>query len=204
MDSTIALISFALLFLSVAYLSRRPSAAGILLLDRRQSTSSPLKYPHKDPFLGLDLYWLMRNAIGNSKLLEIRKELFEQYGNTLEFNSWGAKVLATREPRNIQTVLSTSFDNFGVEPVREDHTGGSFMAKGIFTADGAIWRRSRALIRPTFARSQIGNFDSLQAHVDRLIDLIPRDGSTRDLQPLFKRLVCFETSKYSLSLEHAG
>ncbi|KAI4170232.1 MAG: hypothetical protein LQ343_005115 [Gyalolechia ehrenbergii] len=190
MDSLIATITTTLLLLVVAYLLT--SARHVWPLDirkRRQSYTDPLKYPHKDPLLGLDLLWLMRNAVGTNKLLETRNSLFERFGNTLEFNSLGTKVLATREPKNIQTVLSTAFDNFGVEPVRQKSTGGSFMAKGIFTADGPIWQRSRALIRPTFARSQLANFDSLQAHVDRFFDLIPHDNSTIDLQPLFKRLV---------------
>lgn len=63
------------------------------------------------------------------------------------------------------------------------------MAQGIFTADGSIWARSRALIRPTFARSGISNFSCLEKHVGRLLDLIPHDGSTVDLQPLMKHLV---------------
>lgn len=60
---------------------------------------------------------------------------------------------------------------------------------GINTTDGEFWQYSRSLIGPTFSRAEICNFSSLEVHVGRLLDLIPRNRSEFDLQPLFSRLV---------------
>jgi hypothetical protein len=41
------------------------------------------------------------------------------------------------------------------------------------------------MIRPNFTRSQVADLDGLEKHVQRFVNLLPRDGSTVDLQPLF-------------------
>ncbi|KAI4122338.1 MAG: hypothetical protein LQ338_005877 [Usnochroma carphineum] len=56
------------------------------------------------------------------------------------------------------------------------------------TTDGSFWEHSRALMRPTFARSQVANLAAYDVLVERLIKLIPKDGIDTDLQPLFARL----------------
>ncbi|KAL9118577.1 MAG: hypothetical protein Q9187_004875 [Circinaria calcarea] len=155
---------------------------------RQKGCMEPRKYPHKEPILGLDLFFAMGKAMKHGQMLDRTRRLFDIYGRTFQINSWGKTVINTCEPRNVQTVLSLAFDSYGVEAVKPAARGGSFMAQGIFTADGAIWARSRALIRPTFARPQISNLASLETHVNQLLNLIPRDGSTIDLQPLIKRL----------------
>jgi cytochrome P450 len=57
--------------------------------------------------------------------------------------------------------------------------------KGIFTTDGADWEHSRAMLRPNFVRSQVGDLATFETHISHLIDAIPTDGSTVDLQDLF-------------------
>ncbi|PHH89972.1 hypothetical protein CDD83_4833 [Cordyceps sp. RAO-2017] len=44
------------------------------------------------------------------------------------------------------------------------------------------------MVRPSFTRAQITDVDALEAHVSRLIDKIPKDGTTIDLSQLFTRL----------------
>lgn len=43
------------------------------------------------------------------------------------------------------------------------------------------------MLRPNFVRTQIGDIDMFEKHVGHLIQAIPRDGSTVDLQGLFFR-----------------
>ena len=179
-------VSIVILLYAIQWLERQTTQAG---LKRKNGCLEPVKYPHKDPVLGLDLFLRMGKAVKACRMLETCQQLFEQHGSTFQVNSWGTTVINTREPKNIQTVLALAFDNFGVVPVKQKVTGGSFMAQGIFTADGAIWARSRALIRPTFARPQVANFESLESHVNRFLDLLPTDESPVDLQPIIKRLV---------------
>ena len=89
---------------------------------------------------------------------------------------------------NTQAVLSQLFDRFGVEPLRL-HLGEPFIGKGVFSTDGSYWQQSRELIKPMFARAQISDFLALDVHLDRLMDRIPADGSTVDLQALLKLMV---------------
>jgi len=56
---------------------------------------------------------------------------------------------------------------------------------GIFTTDGKEWEESRALLRPSFSRSLVGDLKTFESHISKMIARIPRDGSTVDLQELF-------------------
>lgn len=59
---------------------------------------------------------------------------------------------------------------------------------GIFIAEGARWQHSRTLLRPMFARSQIGDFEIFETQATHLINAISRNGGKVDLKDLFFRL----------------
>lgn len=71
------------------------------------------------------------------------------------------------------------------------------LGSGIFTQDGALWKHSRALLRPQFASNRSQNFEQIKNCVQDLINSIPGDGSTVDLQPLFFKLT-FDTTMFLL------
>lgn len=71
------------------------------------------------------------------------------------------------------------------------------LGSGIFTQDGPLWKHSRALLRPQFASNRFQNFEQIQLCVQGLIDTIPKNGSTVDLQPLFFKLT-FDTTMFLL------
>ncbi|KAF7887799.1 hypothetical protein EAF00_010093 [Botryotinia globosa] len=149
----------------------------------------PRKYPHKNPLLRLDLFFKMGAAMKTGKVLKTNRELCATYGKPFQSNSLGTPTIHTCESENIKTVLALSFGGFGKVKVKPEKGGGSLEAQGIFVADGKIWQRSRALVRRTFARTEISNFAALDKHVARFLDLLPRDDSTVDLQLLTKNLV---------------
>ncbi|TGO47587.1 hypothetical protein BCON_0271g00080 [Botryotinia convoluta] len=157
-------------------------------LERKNGCVQPIKYPHKDPLFGLNFFFKMGAAMKTGKVLQTNRELYATYGKPFQSNSWGTPVIHTCESENIKTVLALSFGSFGRVKVKPEKGGGSLEAQGIFTADGKIWQRSRALIRPTFARTEISNFGALEKHVARFLELLPCDDSTVDLQPLTKNL----------------
>ena len=146
------------------------------------------KLPQTDLFFGIDLLLTNVKAVKNSCFLNTLKERYDKHGNTFQSHFMGTTTVSTVEPRNIQTILSLNFEDFGLGKLRE-RSAGPYLGKGIFTSDGKDWKNSRALIQPSFARSQISNLATFKVHVDRLIDLIPKDGTTVDLQELFGRLV---------------
>ena len=49
------------------------------------------------------------------------------------------------------------------------------------------WQHSREMLRPNFVRTQIGDVEMFENHVDHLIQMIPEDGSTVRMQDLFFR-----------------
>ena len=92
------------------------------------------------------------------------------------------------EAANIQQVASTSFQDWGKVASRSS-SASAVLGKGIFSEDGVFWKHSRDLIKPTFARSEISDVNSLGAFVDHFLELIPHDGTTIDIQPLMHKLV---------------
>ena len=93
-------------------------------------------------------------------------------------------VISTIEPENVKAILSTKFADFSLGQRRREVFIPVF-GHGIFTNDGSAWERSRAMVRPNFTRQQVADLDMFEAHVSHLLDSIPRDGSTVDLQDLF-------------------
>ena len=153
---------------------------------RKQGCLPPQKYPHKDPVLGLDLLFDINRSLRASKFLEESQRRFQHFGKTYQTTSFGTVTINTIEPQNLQMVYALAFENFGMEPLRRKMAR-QLWGRGILTTDGEFWQHSRALIRPTFNRHQIANFDLMRIHVDRLLGRIPRDGSPVDLAPLLKR-----------------
>ncbi|KAL8960511.1 MAG: hypothetical protein Q9183_005453, partial [Haloplaca sp. 2 TL-2023] len=168
---------------------------------RRQSRLHGCEAPpclaQLDPVFGLDLILARFISIKADRRNVSLLEQFRQNGSTFQSKTLGRTTVFTIEPRNLQSVFSTNFSAWGVEPMRL-FAFEPFVGKGIMCSDGASWEHSRALIKPTFARTQIADLhlDSFGVHVERLIDLIPKDGSTCDLQPLFARLALDSSTEF--------
>lgn len=64
-----------------------------------------------------------------------------------------------------------------------------FADKGANTTDGHEWEVGRNLIKPYFMKDAFSNTDRLETHTDKLLALIPTDGSMFDLQTLLQRWV---------------
>lgn len=109
-------------------------------------------------------------------------------GLTFTTNTYLRTTINTCDPRVIQAVLATKFDDFGMGPLRRQ-SASPLLGKGIFTTDDEQWAHQRALIRPSFVRAQVTDFSIFEHHVDQLIKLIARQGHTVDLQQLFFRMV---------------
>lgn len=166
--------------------------AGIRLAYRRamleNGCSTPKKYPHKEPFLGLDMFLVFAKAMQSGQLLPKVESLFTEYGKTFVSNAWGRTVLNTMDSQVIQSILTVESKKFGVAPDRTEALA-PLMKDGIFTADGEAWTKSRALAKQIFSGVRQTTIPALEPHVNHLLNLIPRDGSTVDLQPLLKRMV---------------
>ncbi|CAI5757417.1 unnamed protein product [Candida verbasci] len=99
----------------------------------------------------------------------------------------GSISFATCDPENIKAILSTQFDNFGVG-LRYEQLKPLF-GLGIFTADGDVWKHSRAMLRPQFAKEHIKHVQMLEFHLQVMAKHIRKysNGETFDFQDLMFR-----------------
>jgi len=91
-------------------------------------------------------------------------------------------------------MLSLKFKDFGIG--NRESTLGPLLGQGIFTMDGQFWAHSRAMIRPNFTRDQVADLNAFERHIQDLWQLIPRDGSTIDLQELFFRFTIDSATEF--------
>ena len=149
----------------------------------------PIPAKKGSKFFGIDHVLSALKSVSTNSRNADQKAQQEQYGHTYETSLLGGLIteVSTIEPSNIQTVFAHSFEDWGVQPIRlfalEPFTG-----NGVMTADGPSWEHSRALLRPLFSKTNIADFSRFEIHVQRLLDLVPKDGSTVDMQPLFGKL----------------
>ncbi len=162
---------------------------------RQNGCRPPVKYPHVDPILGIDLFKINVKALRSNTFLREVRARFATYGNTFQSNLLGSKAIATIEPENIKTMLSLKFKDFGLGERRKTAFV-PLLGYGIFTTDGGAWQHSREMLRPNFTRSQVGDLETFERHVSRLIQTIPRDGSTIDLSELFFRLTLDSATEF--------
>ena len=173
----------------IAYIARETvKYVSYKIASRREGCSTPTKYPHKEPFLGLDLFYNIVQSIKQGNTIGPDMERFEKYGKTYQAKSWGSTMLYTMDSGNMQTILTSAFNNFGVASLRYGPSV-PLLGSGIFTTDGPQWEHSKDLIKPIFARAQISDLRYFEKHVRRMLDSLPRDGSTVDLQDILKFLV---------------
>ena len=168
-----------------------------LTAARDNRCQPPTAIRQRDPIFGFDIVFKLFRALEkNHRNLSI-VQLFAEYGHTFQSRSWSSSKIYTIEPQNLQVIFSTDFASWGVQPMRL-FAFEPFVGRGIMCTDGEAWRQSRSLIKPTFARTQIADLHlvAYKAHVQKFLDLIPRDCSTVDLQPLFGRLALDSSTEF--------
>ncbi|RDL35873.1 putative cytochrome P450 alkane hydroxylase [Venustampulla echinocandica] len=191
--SNVLLLFGGLFFLSFGFRN-----ISLLLSKRRASKKYGCKpafqVPQSETIIGYGLLKEQLKAMDDKNVLGYMANRFRKYGNTFAAEMMGESFIGTIEPENIQAILVTKFDDFGIQGRK--HAFGPLLGNGIFTSDGAQWRHSRALIRPSFVKSQISDLDIFETHIQTLISLIPHNSDTVDLQPLFFRLTLDSATEY--------
>jgi cytochrome P450 len=146
------------------------------------------QYPHGDRLWGYDLVRQRQEAIKEGRLMPLYAKQFATYGKTWEENFVGTRLINTADKENIQHIATTT-DVFGRNFSQRGRAGWPFTGHSVMSTDGAEWKHARNLINPTFSRAEMSDIDGLGVYLDRLISLIPEDGRTFDIQPLFQKLV---------------
>ena len=95
---------------------------------------------------------------------------------TFAYTILGIEGFLTIEPKNIQAILATQFQDFELGDVRRNNFM-PLLGNGIFTLDGAGWEHSRLLLRPQFSRAQVSNLQLEETHVQHLMRALPVNSS---------------------------
>lgn len=186
-----------LLFVRYSY-KKWTSYRAVRAAEAQHGCKPPPKYPHRDPFFGIDLLKERKTAVGAGRLMRTQAEWFDLCGKTYEEKFFDVKVINTMQAQNILQITALSFNDYGKANLIST---APMTGKGILFHDGVIWKRSRDMIKPTFARTEISDVALLQYHFDRFLDMIPRDGTTIDLQDPLHNLVN-DPSLFSLGIPY--
>ncbi|KAF4624127.1 hypothetical protein G7Y89_g14046 [Cudoniella acicularis] len=180
-----------LLLLTVIYIIRRQRQRERAARERGYQALK--KFQSREPFLGFDIKLLMHMDIPSLY------KLHEKLGKTFQINALiSTPEICTIATENIR-ILNVGGKTWGVEPLR---LGGMeyLCGRGFLTTDGDIWNHSRRLLKPTFSRSNLSDLGTLSRQLDQLLDQLPTDGSTVDLQPALSNMFLATSMDFILGI----
>ncbi|KAJ4368785.1 hypothetical protein N0V83_005867 [Neocucurbitaria cava] len=138
--------------------------------------------------LGIDMIISQYRAYKAHRMLEQEANDLRSAGaHTIQTSALGLNVFITDDPENVKALLATNFEVWSLGQSRIKRMS-SYLGHGIFTNEGKAWKCSREMLRPCFERSAVADVSIFKKHTERLIGLLPLDGSEVDLQPLFHEL----------------
>ena len=165
-------------------------------LAKQHGCLPPNKIPNKDPILGIDRFLDNLKAISEHRLLATwHLALKSTKSHTAIMRVLGGTLFMTDDPENLKTMLATKFDEWSIGRERINELS-RFIGHGIFTAEGAAWKHSRDLLRPCFERTHVADVSIMEKHMSRLISLVPKDGTTVDLQHVFYKFTMDVSSEF--------
>ncbi|KAK8080114.1 hypothetical protein PG997_007932 [Apiospora hydei] len=121
--------------------------------------------------MGLDIVRNGLMADRDQRMPEYVTARFAAMGRyTWRMNVLGSSNFITAEPRNIQAILATQFDDFKLGDVRTTNLK-LFLGRSIFAVDGPAWHSSREVMRPLFTRENVSNVQLLEGHFQSMMSL---------------------------------
>ena len=143
-------------------------------------------YPHLDPIGGLDLSVQIWREFHRGELSEGMRRRHEKFGPTFSTNSLGQDCIYTIDPENIRAVTTDNFDCYGKSAWVEE--AAKHVGNGILMSDGEDWKRSRAVLKPLFARTALDEPALVEPHLQNLVQVIRgNNGQPFDFQVLAAR-----------------
>ncbi|KAJ9490202.1 hypothetical protein VN97_g3076 [Penicillium thymicola] len=152
-------------------------------------------------FFGIPGFIRLTKAVHEKRWIEHLYDEYAVYGNTYRQTFLSRNIITTREPENVKAILATQFKDFSLGTRHQQFY--PLLGDGIFTLDGAGWSHARGLLRPQFTRDQVADISMLDDHISNLIDLIPKDRSSFDIQRLFF-LLTLDSATHFLFGESVG
>lgn len=168
----------------------------------RQLGTKPIEFIDGDYVWGFYIWYPAVAWQRSGRILEFNEQVWDKHSkkingtvNTFIFQILGRNLIQTRDPENIKAILATQFNDFNLgSRAAITHP---LIGDGIFSLDGEGWKQSRALLRPQFAREQIGHVQLLEPYVLTLASIIKGfHGKPFDLQDLFYKFTVDTSTKF--------
>lgn len=122
---------------------------------------SGVKYAKGAPVFGMAWY-ILRSLFG-VRLHDDFESLHKTLGFTFAYHVLGIPFVATMDPRNIEHILKTRFDNYVKGHLFRDPFT-DLLGDGIFNVDGELWHHQRKTASRMFTKSQFEN------HIWKVVD----------------------------------
>ncbi|KAJ5965043.1 uncharacterized protein N7479_004919 [Penicillium vulpinum] len=124
--------------------------------------------------------------------------LFQRYGETYASNVLGHRLIFTCSAENIKHMLSTAFVDFDSSPLRRPLFE-PITPHGIFTLDGADWKRSRGQLRNRLSNLRnIIDLDLCEQHFQAFLQHVPQNGQVFDVQRCTAALALDMQTRFAL------
>jgi hypothetical protein len=114
----------------------------------RLGCKPPARRPIKLPF-GIDLAWRVMKASQERRVPDMFLEVYEELGWPKTWVQYflGSDTISTVDPKNIQAILATQFNDFAIGRIRRLNFL-PVLGNGIFTVDGRAWYVWRDAMSP--------------------------------------------------------
>jgi cytochrome P450 len=145
-------------------------------LKSRRLGCGPVPVEPKRWPLGIDVVRRGLQADREQRTPDFVNARFKAMGRyTWGLSLLGTSNLITAEPRNVQALLATQFDDFIMGSARRTNLK-TVLGRSIFAVDGKAWHSAREMMRPLFSRENVSRLELLEQHVQVMLRII----ETRD------------------------
>lgn len=144
---------------------KRQQSAFIKAHGCKPATSTSIRSPI---FYGLD--FMLENAynIMTHKFALGVRQRFQKYGVTHTSRILHRKIVNTIDPRNLETVMKTNFEDYTIIPGRKKLIQVLF-GNGVFSSEYDDWRHSRVLVRASVLRFAF-DVNKFEKHTRLMLD----------------------------------
>jgi cytochrome P450 len=192
-----AAASYVVYMVVASFITQRRRVAEAARLGCQEPPTIPTKYPFgidrvMEAFKADKAQLFTEMLAGRFALLSQGRTKEQGPCTTFQYTILGTHGVFTIDPKNVQAILATQFQDFSLGDSRRGNFAPLLGGNGIFVADGKMWEHSRGMMRPQFARDQVSDLELEEVHVQNMMRALPvnSDGWTDkvDLQVLFFRL----------------
>lgn len=129
------LVAYFVYRLFSSFLTSRRHARNAARLGCKLPPARPYNLP-----LGVDLVRRVMKADQEKRVLDMFIDVYNELGcpGTWRQPNWTTENIVTVDPKNIQAILATQFNDFAIGKERRSNFF-PMLGNGIFTADGKAW-----------------------------------------------------------------